>query len=176
MKTSSILCIALVLILSWGCKKQTRIRHGLSGTWEIEKSEISTYVNNEVTSTTVMENLGTLELAEDNGTADEYNICYLGFVQGYWPLGFNELNSTLASTERVCHWYGDLRARDRVTFWASGGFAMADEIFVIYTRVKNAYGPGNREQWMYIDLDQSGAIVTKEVLHVKLVDASGKIE
>jgi hypothetical protein len=175
MKTRSYLCIALVLLLSWGCKKETRIRHELSGTWEIEKSEISTYSAGEVVSTAVTENLGTLEL-NDEGVTPDYNNCYLGFVQGYRPLGFNELNNTQAFQNGYCHWYGDLRARDRLTFWSSGGFALADQIFVIYTRVKNANGPGNREQWMYIDLDTNGAIVTKEVLYVKLVDASGKIE
>lgn len=169
--------LALLLIISIAaCKKENRIRHGLSGLWEIEKSEVSTYVNGEVDHTVTLENLGTLELQDLPGTSPEYNNCYIGFTQGYWPLGFNQLNNTQTPQTRQCHWYGDLRARDRLTFWAQGGFALADQIFVIYTRIKNAHGPGNNEQWMYLDLDANGAIQTKEVLYVKLVDGSGNID
>jgi hypothetical protein len=176
MKTLHCLCIALVLLLSWGCEKHNRIRRELSGTWEIEKSEISTYVDGEVTNTTTLEDLGTLELTDNKDVAPEYNYCLLDFAQGYWPLGFNELNITQAQQQGYCYWYGDLRARDRVTFWAPGGFAAADEIFVIYTRIKNANGLGDREQWMYIDVDANGAIATKEVLYLKLIDGSGEIQ
>ncbi len=176
MKTRPFICFAFILVLTWGCKKENRIRHELSGTWEIEKSEIITYSNGEIVSTIVTEDLGTLELTDEKGTSPEYNNCYLGFAQGYQPLGFNQLNNTQTFQTGYCHWYGDLRARDRVTFWAQGGFALADQIFVIYTRVKNANGPGRKEQWMYLQLDPSGEIATKEVLHMKLVDGNGSLD
>jgi hypothetical protein len=177
MKTSSFLCIVLIIVLTWGCKKEDRIRHELSGVWEVEKSETSYYSNGEVDSVLVSENLGRMNLFDDKNNAFEFNNCYLDFENGFWPLGFNDFNAygTSAWSDQMTNWYPDLRARDRITFWASGGFGGGDPIFVIYTRIKNANGPGKREQWMYIDLDANGAISTKEVLYMKLVDASGTV-
>lgn len=175
MKTRPFLCVVCILVFAWGCKKENRILHELSGTWEIQKSEISTYVNGEVDSVAVLENLGNLELEDTKDVSHDFKYCYFNLAQGYWPLGFSLLDLTNARQLGFCRWYGDLRARDRITFWAQGGFAAADEIFVIYTRVKNAHGPGRKEQWMFVNVDANGAILQKEVLYVKLVDASGRI-
>ena len=140
----------------------------------IEKSEVSTYTIGVLDSTVVTENLGTFNLQDDQHSDPTYNICYFDLVPGYWPAGFGELASTLTRQNGPCKWYGDLRARDRITFWEKGGFAAADLIFVIYTRLKNAYGPGKKEQWMYLKLDANGNFLTKEILYLKLENASGK--
>jgi hypothetical protein len=175
MKEAKFILAAFLLLLAVGCKKETRIRHELSGVWEIEKAEITNYVNGEVDSVTTMENLGRINLTDDGSSSTEYNECYLEFSENFWPRGFLELNNTWVRQNRSCKWYADQRTRDRITFWDSGGFSGTDEIFVIYTRIKNANGPGRREQWMYVGPGASGAGLIQEVLYVKLVDASGKV-
>jgi hypothetical protein len=175
MKTHHFLCLALVLLLSWGCKKENRIRRELSGTWEIEKSEIRIYENGVPTDTTILENPGTLKLS-DGEEDPTYNYCLLDFTQGYWPVGFSKFNTTQAQQLGYCRWYGDPRTRDVVTFWVPSDTVSTNGFFAFYTRLERADGPGKHEQWLYTDLDSLGLIAIQEVLDLELVDGNGKIQ
>ncbi len=170
MKKCSILLLVLIACLALGCKK-ANIRHELSGTWTIEKAEVSHYTGGVQDSSLTYDNPGTLRLT-DTGEK-EFNRCLIG-LNGYFPRGLQMMINSPEMDSSYVHWFGNSRDRDRLSFWASyNGFPLLNSE---YTRTQRGRGPGRTEQWMYIALDDSQRIATKEILTVKLTDGSGKID
>ncbi len=158
--------LALMVIMAMlGCSKEKVIYRELGGEWEITKAEITYYTNWNVDSVAVFEDVGTITLFEDNVSdpSNNYSRCLLESTSDYVPWGMSsQIHLSIQSPE--CYWASDRYDRERITFWNSTGI-FSSTLHVVYNRIKNANGPGRREQWMYIDG------VRKEVLYVKLKDA-----
>jgi hypothetical protein len=160
MKRHIYLFVFSLLIAATSCKK-VNIRHELSGEWTIEKAEVTYYTRGNLDSTKQYVHPGLIRLL-DSGE-DEYNHCEYE-LSGYFPYGWSSLSSF-----GYFYWFGDPRSRERVTFWGN-------TIFSSYTRTKHGRGAGRSEEWMYIELDDSFRIATKEILTLKLSNGSGKAD
>jgi hypothetical protein len=170
MQKLPIFLFLLIASLLLGCKK-ANIRHELSGTWTVEKAEVSHFTNGVQDSSLTFENPGTLRLTD---TGDkEFNRCQIALT-GYFPRGLQMMLNSPEMDSSYVHWYGNSRDRDRLSFWASfNGFPLLNSE---YTRTQRGRGIGRTEEWLYIALDDSQRIATKEILTVKLTDGSGRIE
>lgn len=148
-----LLCTVATLLSS--CSKEDKIRHKLSGVYEVTKYE-RIYYNGHTTadSTRTIDDFGKIGMNDNDVNPFNLTVRNLKDLPESWS------DNNVGSNNMDVKWYGDDVNGKTVTFFSDDGY---ETYYIIYTITKEGR---KKYKWSYVGMDSNGNQRYTETLYV----------